>query len=127
MERRYGRAQFLRDALALGLPVRQAFSRTALRRQRDLLMRLHHPDRGGSDDRAREINEIYARMIKWLDERNRPPSQQPAPVAGDEAVGAAGEGEPPQKRLLRKAAAVALWAVTVAASSYLAMRKARRR
>ncbi len=125
MERRYGRAQFLRDAIALGLPVRQAFSRTALRRRRDLLMRLHHPDRGGSDDRAREINEIYARMVRWLDERNRPPVR-PAPSA-DGAV--AGEAQTPQKKLLRKAAAAAVWAVTVAASSYIAFtaRKAKRR
>ena len=67
MEKRYGRAQFLRDALSLGLPVHLAFSRTALRRQRDHLIREHHPDRGGNNDRAREINEVYARMIRWLD------------------------------------------------------------
>ena len=122
MERRYGRAQFLRDALALGLPVRQAFSRTALRRQRDVLMRLHHPDRGGSDDRAREINEIYARMIRWLDGRNRAPGQRQAPSASDAA-----ESDSPQKKLLRKAVKAALWAMTAAATSYLATRKARRR
>jgi hypothetical protein len=127
VERRYGRAQFLRDALALGLPVRQAFSRTALRRQRDVLMRLHHPDRGGSDDRAREINEIYARMIRWLDGRNRAPGRQ-APSASDGVIDHdAGEGDSPQKKLLRKAVKAALWAMTAAATSYLATRKARRR
>jgi hypothetical protein len=90
-------------------------------------MRLHHPDRGGSDDRAREINEIYARMIKWLDERNRPPVHRPAPATDGASVDGSASENTPQKRLLRKAAAVALWAMTVAASSYLATRKARRR
>lgn len=128
MQRRYGRAQFLRDAIALGLPVRQAFSRAALRRQRDLLMREHHPDRGGSDERAREINDIYARMIKWLDDRQRP---QMRPALDEEAKPISDESRDTQEtssaRILRKAASVALWAVTLAASSYIAARKSRRR
>lgn len=125
MERRYGRAQFLRDALALGLPLQQAFSRTALRRQRDLLMRTHHPDRGGSADRAREINEIHERMIKWLDTRHKPRAP-PSPDDGDGRLsGAAKKDKAP--KLLGKAAAAALWAVTVAASGYIAAKKAKRR
>lgn len=127
MGTRYGRAQFLRDAIALGLPVREAFSRVALRRQRDRLMREHHPDRGGSDERAREINDTYARMIRWLDERQKSPTRSsdenpPVRVEGDDAI-----EEPASAKILKKAAAVAIWAVTLAASSYIAARKSRRR
>jgi hypothetical protein len=128
VQRRYGRAQFLRDAIALGLPVRQAFSRTALRRQRDLLMRAHHPDRGGSDERAKEINDIYARMTKWLDDRGRP---QGPPAGQDDQettfADGAGRDEATSAKILKKAASVALWAVALAASSYVAARKSRRR
>jgi len=68
MEKRYRRAQFLRDAVSLGLPTHLAFSRMALRRQRDRLILQHHPDCGGSTAKAWEINEIYGRMVKWRDE-----------------------------------------------------------
>lgn len=125
MERRYGRAQFLRDALALGLPLHQAFSRTALRRQRDLLMRTHHPDRGGSDARAREINEIHERMIKWLDKRHKPRAQPSLDKADSSLSGAAKKDQAP--KLPNKAAAAALWAVTFAASGYIAAKRAKRR
>lgn len=67
MERRYGRAQYLRDAAWLGVPAERAFSRDLLRRRRDRLMRIHHPDRGGAADKAAEINLVYGRMIAWLD------------------------------------------------------------
>jgi hypothetical protein len=111
LEKRYGRAQFLRDAVSLGLPVHLAFSRTALRRQRDHLIREHHPDRGGNNDRAREINEVYARMIRWLDSRYKPGVRQ-ADLSLDE----------PQP----EAITAALWAVTLAVSSYVASRKSKR-
>lgn len=127
MERRYGRTQFLRDAIALGLPIGEAFSRSALRRRRDLLMREHHPDRGGSDERAREINDIYARMIKWLDDRQRPRAETAREDANAALFhGQSDDGETASSKILRKAASVALWAVTLAASSYVA-RKSRRR
>lgn len=128
MESRYGRAQFLRDAIALGLPVRQAFSRAALRRQRDHLMREHHPDRGGSDERAREINDIYGRMIKWLDNRQKPQTRQNNDDGSATISDETGSiEEATSSKILRKAASVAIWAVTLAASSYIAARKARRR
>jgi hypothetical protein len=63
----YGRAQFLGDAAWLGLGRDEAFSRTDLRRQRDRLMHIHHPDRGGSAAMAAQINMTYSRMITWLD------------------------------------------------------------
>jgi len=122
LEKRYGRAQFLRDALSLGLPVHLAFSRTALRRQRDHLIREHHPDRGGNNDKAREINEVYARMIRWLDSRYKPGSRQ-----ADAALDEPRETVPGKhSRILQKATTAALWAVTLAVSSYVASRKSKR-
>ncbi len=64
---RYGRAQFFSDVAWMGLDREQAFSRTELRRQRDQLMHIHHPDRGGSEAMAARINVTYARMLDWLD------------------------------------------------------------
>jgi len=64
---RYGRAQFLRDAQRLGINPASAFSHAALRRRRDRLLLVHHPDRGGDPTKAAEINAIYKRMLKWLD------------------------------------------------------------
>ena len=124
MQRRYGRAQFLRDAVSLGLPTHLAFSRTALRRQRDQLIREHHPDRGGNNEKAREINEIYARMIRWLDSRYKPGS-----LPADDALLDKSEPETtPAKhsRLLQTAATATLWAASVIASAYVASRKRRR-
>ncbi len=66
MSARYGRFKFLRDAERMGLNARTAFSEVELRRQRDRLMSAHHPDRGGSQEKAAQINETYARMRKWL-------------------------------------------------------------
>lgn len=70
MSRRYGRAQFLRDAIWMGLPLEDAFSRAELRARRDHLMNVHHPDRGGDAANAARINATYARMIAWLDRRS---------------------------------------------------------
>ncbi len=121
MSRRYGRAQFLRDARSLGVSVRLANSRTALRRERDRLIREHHPDLGGSNDRAREINDVYARMVKWLDARDRPETDTAVPAMEEPAPSAG-----PPKRFLRKAVAATLWAVTLIASSYVVARTTKR-
>lgn len=64
---RYGRGQFLKDAQRLGINAASAFSHAALRRRRDRLLLVHHPDRGGDQTKAAEINAIYERMLKWLD------------------------------------------------------------
>ena len=69
MSRRYGRSQFLKDAASLGLSRDTAVSRAELRRRRDRLIVVHHPDHGGDAGKAAEINTVYARMIEWLDER----------------------------------------------------------
>jgi hypothetical protein len=119
MEKRYGRAQFLKDAVTLGLPTYVAFSKTALRRQRDRLIREHHPDRGGAETKAQEINEIYARMLKWLDSRPKAGSRQAeAPLGGSEPV------PPKHPKPLHMVATAAVWAVGVLmASSFLGSRK----
>jgi len=118
MEKRYGRAQFLRDAVSLGLPTDLAFSRMALRRQRDCLIRQYHPDCGGSEDKAREINEIYARMVKWRNSRYQ--LGEPLHDPETEAIRA--------KRLrpLQKAATLALWAAALVASYYVVAGKTKR-
>jgi hypothetical protein len=66
---RYGRAQFVQDAAWLGLDAESAFSGRELRRQRDRLMGEHHPDRGGAEEMAAQINETYERMTAWLAKR----------------------------------------------------------
>jgi len=67
--RRYSRAQFIRDAAWLGVPLDAAFSRTELRRRRDHLMNIYHPDHGGDTDHAARLNATYTRMTEWLDKR----------------------------------------------------------
>jgi hypothetical protein len=123
LEKRYGRAQFLRDALSLGLPTHLAFSRTALRRQRDRLIREHHPDRGGNNDKAQEINEIYARMIRWLDQRYRPGLRRSEAPRDDSQT----EERPVEHGgFLAKAASAVIWAGTLIASTYVVARKSKR-
>lgn len=109
MEKRYRRTQFLKDADSLGLSTDLAFSRTELRRQRDQLIRQHHPDCGGSKDEAGKINEIYGRMIKWLDSRHHDPEPEASRAR--------------RLRLLHKAATTALWAAALVASGYVVARK----
>ena len=118
MEKRYGRAQFLRDAISLGLPTHLAFSRMALRRQRDRLILQHHPDRGGSEGKAWEINEIYGRMVKWRDEHYRPGELLDEPEAE--------ENHTRRLRSLRQAASVALSAAILVASGYVVARRTKR-
>lgn len=82
---RYGRGQFFRDAQRLGINPASAFSRAALRRRRDRLLLIHHPDRGGEKAKAAEINAIYERMLKWLDgqgARWRQAKPRDAPMVG---------------------------------------------
>jgi hypothetical protein len=118
MEKRYGRAQFLRDAVSLGLPTHLAFSRIALRRQRDQLILQHHPDCGGSANKAWEINEIYGRMVKWRDEHYRPGELL------DESE--AEEIRAKHHRSLRQAATVAVSAAIFVVSGYVFARWTKR-
>jgi hypothetical protein len=67
---RYGRSRFLKDAAWMGLDQEQAFSKALLKQRRDQLMSVHHPDRGGSPDMARDINATYSRMLRWLQRRS---------------------------------------------------------
>jgi hypothetical protein len=57
----------------MGLPPEIPLSRLELRRRRDRLMIVHHPDRGGDERKAARINATYARMVDWLD--SRPPGE----------------------------------------------------
>jgi hypothetical protein len=77
--KRYGRAQFLKDATWMGLQRDAAFSRVELRRRRDRLMNLHHPDRGGEAEIAARINATYTRMIAWLDSRSARDAERKGP------------------------------------------------
>lgn len=53
----------------MGLPPEVPLSRIELRRRRDRLMIVHHPDRGGDAKKAARINATYARMVDRLDSR----------------------------------------------------------
>jgi len=117
MEKRYGRAQFLRDAVSLGLPTHLAFSRMALRRQRDRLILQHHPDCGGSAAKAWEINEIYGRMIKWRDEHYPRESSVEPELESIRAK---------RLRSLQQAGTIALSAAILVASGYVFARRTKR-
>jgi hypothetical protein len=88
VSRRYSRTQFLKDAAWLGLPPDAPISRVELRRRRDRLMGVHHPDRGGDAKKAARINATYARMVDWLDSRSASEVERKgagAPSATDQA------------------------------------------
>ncbi len=124
MSTRYGRAQFIKDAARLGLSRDAAFSRAELRRRRDRLMIVHHPDRGGDPRKAARINAIYARMLTWLDAR----SARLAETRHD------ARGTPPKKtgRVSAlsaglNASAARVWGLAlVAAATYAAIRAKRK-
>ena len=66
MTRRYTHNQFLKDAQLLELPEDGSFTPLNLKRQRGRLMQDHHPDKGGSNESAQQINEAYERLLSWV-------------------------------------------------------------
>ena len=44
-------------------------------------MATHHPDRGGEAADAARVNETYARMVEWLDERDARAAASPRALA----------------------------------------------
>ena len=72
MRIRYTRDQFLSDAELLCLPETGDFTLAQVKRKRASLMKLHHPDKGGENEKAQEINEAYGRLSEWLS-ADKPP------------------------------------------------------
>jgi hypothetical protein len=70
----------------MGLPPEIPLSRLELRRRRDRLMIVHHPDRGGDAKKAARINATYARMVDWLDRRPAGEAEGKAPEASAATV-----------------------------------------
>lgn len=100
------------------MPEELAFSRSELRRRRDQLMAIHHPDRGGDPVAAARLNETYARMTYWLERRDARAAA--AQKHADETPALQGIG-------FRARAAKLAGAALVALATLAAMRNARRR
>lgn len=124
MSARYGRAQFLKDAARLGLTPDVAFSHVELRRRRDRLMIVHHPDHGGDGRKAARINAIYGRMMAWLDARSTRMAEMKQPRT-TQATQTGGGRSTLSERLNVGAARV--WGLAaVAAATYVALRRRRK-
>jgi hypothetical protein len=119
---RYRRTRFLEDAAWLGVPEEAAFSRAELRRRRDQLMAVHHPDRGGDAASAARVNETYKRMVEWLDRREALASRR-----ADLLATATPSSPPSLKSALRTGAAKVAGAAVVAFSLFVALRGGRKR
>lgn len=116
----------------MGLASDAAFSREKLRQRRNRLMIDYHPDHGGSNHIASEINVTYARMVAWLDKRDardrarqRLSAQLPATSTSGK-VAQHTETEPTRSALSEtlRAGASQLWAVAlVVVATYAALRR----
>jgi hypothetical protein len=121
---RYWRTHFLKDAQRLGLSDEAAFSRAELRRRRDQLMAVHHPDHGGDASMAAEVNETYKRMIEWLDKRQARSGGAPS-AAPVERMQDAAKRPRKKSKLVAGAARIASAAIVVA--GVIAAMRSRRR
>ncbi len=41
-----------------------------LKQARDLLMQKHHPDKGGTNEKAQQINRSYKQLSAWIESRD---------------------------------------------------------
>ncbi len=115
----YRRAQFLRDATWLGLSRDAALSRSELRRRRDQLMIVHHPDLGGDAETAAQINAVYARMSEWVDKQ---PAARPRMYPLDRD----GVGQPASTERVKDAGSLRVWALALAAAATYAVLRGRK-
>lgn len=67
----YTHAQFVEDTRLFELPEDGSFTRADVRRLRDRLMQEHHPDKGGTDEKAQQINATYERLSAWIEAERR--------------------------------------------------------
>lgn len=72
MRIRYTRDQFLSDAGLFHLPDTGDFTLAQVKRRRAALMKQHHPDKGGENEKAQQINEAYGRLSECLS-ADKPP------------------------------------------------------
>jgi hypothetical protein len=107
----------------MGLPPEAPLSRAELRRRRDRLMIVHHPDRGGDAKKAARINATYARMVDWLDSRPAGEAERNGPGASSATVQAAdGVYKSSLKAALHAGAAQFCAVALVALATYAAFR-----
>lgn len=73
MATRYTHTQFLEDMQLFQLPDDGSFTQAHVKRRRQRLMQEHHPDKGGTKEKAQQINETYERLSAWIknDEQRR--------------------------------------------------------
>jgi hypothetical protein len=116
----------LEDAVSLGVPEEAAFSKAELRRCRDKLMAVHHPDHGGDAATAARVNETYRRMIEWLEQRDVRASAPTRPD-GELAPEVIGPPAPSLTTKIRANFTKVAGAAIVAVAAVVALRGARKR
>jgi hypothetical protein len=62
----YTPTQFLEDTQLFELPEDGSFTQAHVKRRRHRLMQEHHPDKGGTKEKAQQINETYERLSAWI-------------------------------------------------------------
>jgi len=62
MIKHYTRKQFIEDIKLLKLPNNGKFTHEDIKQSRALLLQAHHPDKGGSKEKAQLINSAYDRL-----------------------------------------------------------------
>ncbi|MFZ0509842.1 MAG: J domain-containing protein [Methylocella sp.] len=68
---RYTHVQFLDDTQLFELPEDGSFTQVHVKRRRHRLMQKHHPDKGGTKEKAQQINETYERLSAWIKHSER--------------------------------------------------------
>lgn len=71
MANRYTHAQFLEDMRLFELPEDGSITQAQVKRRRGRLMQKHHPDKGGTKEKAQQINETFERLSAWINETER--------------------------------------------------------
>jgi hypothetical protein len=67
MANRYTHAQFLKDIRLFELQGDGGFTKMHVKRGRSQLMQIHHPDKGGTKEKAQQINVTYERLSAWIE------------------------------------------------------------
>lgn len=58
-----------KDVQLFGLEGPEEITQAKLKQARDLLMQKHHPDKGGTHEKAQQINRSYQQLSAWIEAR----------------------------------------------------------
>jgi len=59
-----------KDVQLFGLEGPEELTQAKLKQARDLLMQKHHPDKGGTNEKAQQINRSYKQLSAWIESRD---------------------------------------------------------